>query len=134
MQRFQREHWARHHWAHGHGHWHHGGRWGFWLKARLHRRLFFWLGMTLLLMMFVAGTAGRLLVGGAAPWKAEKTGISKFVGESFASVWERPVERNALVRSMVKNFRVDIKVVDAGGKVLEASGHCEDPDMVAPVR
>ncbi|MGE0324457.1 MAG: ATP-binding protein [Polyangiaceae bacterium] len=133
MQRFRRGPWAHHPWAHAHGHWHYGGRWGFWLKARLHRRLFFWLGMTLLLMMFVAGTAGRLLVGGGAPWKAEQTGISRFVGESFARVWDRPTERTALMRSMVKNFRVDMVLVDASGRVVDASGQCEDPDMVAAI-
>ncbi|MEZ4229238.1 MAG: HAMP domain-containing sensor histidine kinase [Polyangiaceae bacterium] len=126
--------WAHHHW-HGHGHWSHtGGRWGFWLKARLHRRLFFWLGMTLLVMMFVAGTAGRLLVGGATPWKAEQTGISHFVGERFARVWDRPAERAELMRSMGYNFRVDIELKDQAGVVVDSSGRCADPDMVVPVR
>lgn len=137
MQRMRRFHEGRpwpHHWRHAHGHWHDGGRWGIWIKARLHRRLFFWLGMTLLTMMLVAGTAGRLLVGGGSPWKAEQAGISQFVGERLARVWDRPADREELIRSMVRNFRVDIVLRDGAGHVVDASGRCDDPDMVVPVR
>ncbi len=122
---------------HGHGRWHaHGhGRWharaGF-RGAPLHRRLFFWFGISILLMGAVAGAVvTHFGMRGGADEMAR--GVT-FAGGRFARVWNDPPARRELVEAIGRDLRVRVELVDAAGRALESAGPaCSSRTFTVPV-
>ncbi len=149
-------------WGHGHGPWSHaqGGPWGpearnaawrhmqaharwrhqYWrmgrlghfVRARLHRRLFLWFGLSILATGAVVATV-MSLVGGSA-WKQETERVRTFAAHRFEEVWDEPARRDALVRSIVTDLEVGVAVHDASGALLARGGEpCRKMELSVPV-
>ncbi|WP_317987857.1 sensor histidine kinase [Hyalangium gracile] len=138
-----RERWMQHHGPHGwkHGHWHHGGwhrdrlrmtRMGRYLFEHLHRRLFIWFGLSILVTGLVVATVMNL-VGGSA-WRQEMERARTFAGNRFAEVWEHPERRAELVQGISRDLDVDLELRDTtGALLLRAGGACDRPTITVPV-
>ncbi|HEX4338329.1 MAG TPA: HAMP domain-containing sensor histidine kinase [Polyangiaceae bacterium] len=115
--------------AHAHGHAHFRRR-GF-RGAPLHRRLFFWFGISILLMGAVAGTV--MMVFGSRDGD-ELGRLRAFAGGRLAVVWHDDAARAELVNAIGRDLDVGVALVDATGKALEKAGPvCAKPDIVVPV-
>jgi signal transduction histidine kinase len=113
-------------WRHGHGEWRRG--------ASLHRRLFLWFGLSILIMGIVAGAAVYAVSPSGRPWSSEVARVRTFAAARFAAVWSEPRARDELAAAVARDFDVAISVRDVSGRVLsDAGGACERPDFVVPV-
>jgi signal transduction histidine kinase len=101
------------------------------VRARLHRRLFFWFGASIL-MTFVIFGAVMSLTGGRW-WQQEVVRVRSFVGGRFAQVWDDAKARDALAASAARELDIDIVVTDPQRHVLAKFGQCEDRSLAAPV-
>jgi two-component system OmpR family sensor kinase len=107
-------------------------RLGRYLFARLHRRIFIWFGLSILVTGLVVATVMNL-VGGSA-WSREMDKARTFASNRFAEVWDVPERREALVQGIATDLDVDIELHDAAGALLMRSGNpCEKPDLTVPV-
>ncbi len=117
--------------GHGHGHRRWQGRRGF-RGAPLHRRLFFWFGVSILLMGAVAGTVMTLF--GARQGSDELARVKTFASGRFAVVWEDETARRELVQAIGRDLDVGVELVDVAGRTLERAGPaCSRADLVVPV-
>ena len=106
------------HWGYRHpphGYWH-MGRLGSFVRARLHRRLFMWFGLSIVATGAVVATVMSLVGGGT--WRQEGERLRTFVGHRFEEVWDEPARRDALVDSIAKDLQVAVELRDASGAVL----------------
>lgn len=96
--------------------------------AHLHRRLFVWFGLAILATGATVFLTMDLLGSHASRgWTAERERISRFVSGRFARVWDDPVERTELARSMARDLDVAVRLQDATGTILANvgyRGHC----------
>ncbi|HVW27774.1 MAG TPA: HAMP domain-containing sensor histidine kinase [Polyangiaceae bacterium] len=115
--------------GHGHGRWHrHAGYRG----APLHRRLFFWFGISILLMGAVAGSVVSHF--GVREGTDDWTRVVAFAGSRFARVWTDPPARKELVDAVGRDLRVRIELFDAQGRALESAGPaCDSHVFTVPV-
>ena len=77
------------------------------VRARLHRQLFMWLGITILFTGMVVSAVVSALRPDASSMQSDVMRIQRFVGERFERVWENPSERHALAQDIAKAFEVD---------------------------
>ena len=125
-------------WRHMHEHarrrrryWH-MGRLGSFVRARLHRRLFLWFGLSILATGAVVATVMSLV--GGNTWKQEGERVRTFVTHQFADVWDEPARRDALVRSIATDLAVGVEVHDAAGALLLREGPpCRRAELTVPV-
>ncbi|ATB49529.1 HAMP domain-containing sensor histidine kinase [Corallococcus macrosporus] len=121
-------------WGHRHpphGYWHMGRLGGF-VRARLHRRLFMWFGLSILATGAVVATVMSLVGGGT--WKQEGDRVRTFVGHQFEEVWDEPARRNALVESIARDLQVGVELRDTSGAVLARTKEpCRRPEFNLPV-
>ncbi|MFL5354620.1 ATP-binding protein [Archangium sp.] len=96
------------------------GRLGCYVRARLRRRLFAWFGVSILTTGLVVGLVMNLLGGPA--WRQEADRARTFVSNRLAEVWDDPVHRDALVRSVAKDLDVEVELLDAQGTPLVRTG------------
>ncbi|OJT23064.1 two-component sensor histidine kinase [Archangium sp. Cb G35] len=123
---------------HGHpGHPRHGprhgppfrpmSRLGNFIRARLRRRLFLWFGVSILTTGLVVGTVVSVMAGliGDSAWHQEMNRARTFVSNRLAEVWDDPVRRDALVRSVSEDLLVSVELRDTSGAMLvRTGGHC----------
>ncbi|HYH96184.1 HAMP domain-containing sensor histidine kinase, partial [Hyalangium sp.] len=138
------------HWPPGHGphdRWHSGPPWrhghrphgpwyktrlGRYLHARLHRRIFIWFGLSILVTGLIVATVMNLT--GGSTWRQEMELARTFVSNRFAEVWDVPVRRDALVQDISRDLNVDVELRDASGALLIREGTaCDKPDYTVPV-
>ena len=107
-----------------HGHGPHGRPFPFEIprRTRLHRRLFFWFGATIVLTGIVVAAVVALLGPGGWQWQEEVSRFRELGRAEFARTWERPEDRRALTNAVAHAFRADVTVEDANGRVLEQVG------------
>ncbi|GHG62041.1 sensor histidine kinase [Comamonas sp. KCTC 72670] len=122
------------HWGHRrpqHGYWH-MGRLGSFVRARLHRRLFLWFGLSILATGAVVATVMSLVGGGT--WKQEGERVRTFVSHRFEEVWDDPARRDALVDSIARDLQVGVELHDATGTLLASTEEpCRRPEFNVPV-
>jgi two-component system, OmpR family, sensor kinase len=102
---------------------------------RLHRRIFVWFGASILLTG-IAVSAIMAVLHDSEGWHREVRRVERFVGHRFEEVWDDPVRRDALARSMADDLALSISVRDAAGDVLFARDpkeRCHGPHMMVPV-
>ncbi|MFP2928008.1 HAMP domain-containing protein, partial [Pyxidicoccus sp. 3LG] len=108
------------------------GRLGHFVRARLHRRLFLWFGLSILATGVVVATVMSLV--GGSTWKQETERVRTFVGHRFEEVWDEPARRDALVRSIATDLAVGVEVQDTSGAMLVRSGEpCRRMEYTVPV-
>ena len=104
------------------------------VRARLHRQLFMWLGITILF----TGMVVSLVVSGLRPdsssMESDVQRVQRFIGERFQRVWEQPAERHALAQDIAKAFEVDLTLRDPARKALDQIGEpCDKPQFSVPI-
>lgn len=107
-------------------------RLGRFIRARLHRRIFIWFGLSILVTGAVVLTVMNLA--GGSSWRQELDRARVFASNRFAEVWDVPARREALVQGISKDLNVDLEVLDTSGALLSRTGAaCEQPDLAFPV-
>lgn len=135
--------WRRHrHGHHVHGHpWHPHrprhpfGRIGHFVRARLHRRIFAWFGLSIFLTgAVVSGVMAAISPFSGNPWRDEMERGRRFTGVQFARVWDRPDEREALARSVADELELGLVLHDAAtGTITRYGAHCPRTPWRVPV-
>jgi signal transduction histidine kinase len=121
--------------AHGHGHWEAHARWHFGRRFRgapLHRRLFFWFGISILLMGAVAGS---VMTGfGMRTGSDEFARVEAFASERFARVWNDEAARRELAESIGRELQIGVTLVDRSEHTLVSAGPaCPSIQFTVPV-
>lgn len=108
------------------------GRLGWYMRARLHRRLFLWFGMSILSTGIVVATVMSLV--GGNTWRQEMERAHAFIGHRFAEVWDEPAQREARLRAYAGDLQVDAELLDASGQPVARAGEmCRHPEFSVPV-
>jgi two-component system, OmpR family, sensor kinase len=109
---------------------------GRYVRARLHRRLFLWFGLTILLTALAAFVAAGLAEGtGNSGWRREYARVQTFLGNQFQRVWGDPPARDALARAIARDFETNLELTDEGGRTLATYGApCGPRALRAPIR
>jgi len=104
------------------------------VRARLHRQLFMWLGVTILFTgMVVSGVVSALRPDGSST-ESDVLRIQRFVGERFQRVWDQPEERHSLAQEIATAFEVDLTLRDTEKKPVEQIGPgCDKPEFTVPI-
>ena len=112
-------------------------RLGRYVRARLHRRIFVWFGAAILVTGLSVLVVVLLVGQGNAPWRRDYEGVKSFVGERFEKVWEDPVARGELMRSIAQNLDTGVVVFDRDHRAMYVEGsveaRCDHPAITAPV-
>ena len=105
------------------------------LAWRLHRRVFAWFGMAMVVTAVVVGGSMHLLNRGQGrAWSRDLEGTRRFVGQQFAAVWTREAERNALATQLAHDLEATVELRDAAGTVIgSVDGPCSGGVMEAKV-
>lgn len=106
------------------------------VRARLHRKLFAWFGLSILATMLVASgvlaLVGREDDGG---WRGDFHRVAAFTANRVADAWDDPARRESFARSLATELRFGVRLRDASGAVLVAEGRdCYGPSTAAVVR
>ncbi|MFL5344205.1 MAG: ATP-binding protein [Hyalangium sp.] len=123
--------------ARAHGRWQYAHQWrttrmGRYIFAHLHRRIFLWFGLSILVTGIVVATVMNLMGGSA--WRQQMDKARNFTSNRFAEVWDSPQRREELVRGISRDLDVDVELHDAAGALLVRAGNaCEAPDFTVPV-
>nr|WP_153866341.1 MULTISPECIES: HAMP domain-containing sensor histidine kinase [Myxococcaceae] len=105
------------------------GALGPFVRAHLHRRLFVWFGLSILVTGMVV-VAVMSLFAGPSPWHSEANRAQAFLAARYAEAWKDPAARTRLTRSLAQELAVDVEVLDAQGHLLEREGPaCPDADV-----
>ena len=104
------------------------------VRARLHRQLFMWLGVTILFTGMVVSLVVSALRPDASSMESDVIRIQRFIGERFQRVWEQPNERHGLAEEIAKAFEVDLTLRDAAKNTVEQIGSgCNKPEFTVPI-
>jgi two-component system, OmpR family, sensor kinase len=104
------------------------------VRARLHRRIFFLLGAAIFFTAAIFGIAQWSL--GGDQWRREMQAGRTFVGGRFERVWDDPRERDELAGAMARDLSLDVKLEDKDHGPLPGEsfgGECRRPVLTAPV-
>lgn len=93
-------------------------RMGLYLRSRLHRRLFLWLGLAILTTVLTVIGVLRL-TGNSFDWRRHQQGMAHFVTGRVLSVWDVPTERRALLHGMAHDLAVPARLLLPHGEVLD---------------
>lgn len=99
------------------------------VRARLHRRIFAWFGLSILVTGLVLGAVG-MLIGGVtgSSYSRDMERANAFVGHQFEKVWSAPAERDALAQEIARDFDVRVEMRDTAGEAIEPfSEACKRP-------
>jgi signal transduction histidine kinase len=108
---------------------------GAYVRERLHRRIFVWFGLTILLTVVISSLVVMVATGGRIPnWTRERQQAAAFFGEEFAHAWDNPAERDRLAKALGDAFEVDLEIKDTEGNRVAAAGDpCHGPEWVFPI-
>ncbi len=105
------------------------------IRASLHRRLFTYSGVGLLLTFMTFMAVTRLVDGPeGAPWRKEMQRVHAFTTGRFVAAWNDPVAREELAAALARDMELGVVLRDAGGAVISAHGGCDHSLLRAPVR
>ena len=100
------------------------------MHRRLHRRMFWWFGMSILFTGLVLGAVFKL----AGPKPSDKDGerIERLVASRVAAAWADPAAREQVARTVASDMTVSLTVVDVdGAEMLVVGERCEIADYTA---
>ncbi len=107
-------------------------RLGHYIRARLHRRIFIWFGLSILITGVMVATVMNLM--GGSHWNQEMDRARRFVSNRFAEVWDVPARREALVQGISQDLDVDLELRSPAGELLSRAGPpCDTPDFSVDV-
>src|SRR5262249_44999157 len=107
---------------------------GWYVRSKLRRRIFVWVGATLAITVAVVVWVMNLVGAGGASWKKEVDRGRNLVGHTFERVWDRPAERDDLARTLAADGELDVTLRDAGQQTLLQIGRpCTHPGFTVPV-
>jgi signal transduction histidine kinase len=109
------------------------GRFTRYVRSRLHRRLFVWFGLSILLTGLIMAFAVHVLGGSEWGWRKMADRGRAFVAGQYREAWNDPARRQALTQAMARDLKMGVVVKDAAGNVIEEAGPCERKDMHAKV-
>lgn len=110
----------------------HGGL-GRYVGARLHRRLFLYMGLAIFATFAALAVFFSLTSNGSGPWNNRDT-FRDLTGELASAVWSEPVRRDRLADHAARAVGLDIVLVDSEGHTLHRTGaNCENPMVEIPV-
>ncbi len=104
------------------------------VRARLHRQLFMWLGITILFTGMVVSAVVSALRPDASSMESDVVRIQRFIGERFQRVWDSPAERHTLAEDIAKAFEVDLTLRDSQKRAIDQVGAgCDKPQFSVPI-
>lgn len=103
--------------------------------VRLHHRLFFWFGISILATIICAALVMRFVFDpGRGPWQSASSRLRTFTAHQFAAVWRDEAARSRLVHDAASDLGLGVTVLDAAGRELQHGGQrCDRPDAVVAV-
>jgi two-component system, OmpR family, sensor kinase len=99
---------------------------GRYVRARMHRRIFWWFGATILFTLLVEGVVMTILNGGQPGWRKDFERAEAFVAGRFERAWDDPAARDEVTRALARDLAVDVRVSDANGETIEQVGPAFD--------
>jgi signal transduction histidine kinase len=107
------------------------------VRARLHRRIFVWFGLSILLTASIVGLVMQVTswTSGGGGWKRDMERIDGYVAARFAEAWADPRTRDAFAATMAHDLDVDIVLLDAARAPLATFGTaaCTRPGRSIPI-
>jgi signal transduction histidine kinase len=107
------------------------------MHARLHRKLFAWFGVAIVMTMLTVSMSMRALSAPGHSLDAERTRVERFASHGFARVWNDPAERQALAQSYGEDLGITVSVTDLQGNIVAQSegwrGASCGPTWSAPI-
>jgi two-component system, OmpR family, sensor kinase len=104
------------------------------VRARLHRQLFMWLGITILFTGMVVSAVVSALRPDASSMQSDVIRVQRFMAERFQRVWENPAERHILAQDLATTFEVDVTLRDGQKKPIDQVGaRCDKPQFSVPI-
>lgn len=104
---------------------------------RLHRRIFFWFGASILLSGVLVSVLMLILSeASSTSWRQEVERLERFVGGQFAGVWDSPEKRDAFAASFARELDLAVRLEDTRGAVIGSFGsseRCHGPRLNVPV-
>jgi signal transduction histidine kinase len=90
---------------------------GFYFRGHLHRKIFFWFGISIVMTtMVVLLTSWHF--GGSWPYERART----FMAGQFANAWEDTARRQNLATALAHDFEVGVRVADSNDATLATAG------------
>lgn len=103
------------------------------VRPRLQRRIFLWVGASIVLTTVVVGMLFRLLTP-SDRWQQDARRLERFVSARMVDVWDDSEARERFVRDLHDDLRLDAKLSDPSGAVLiQAGPPCEQAWAVVPI-
>jgi signal transduction histidine kinase len=97
---------------------------------RLHKALFWWFGITILVTCAVAFTVMRALSPDVHSFRRDAERLTAFAAGRFERVWDDPPARRELVQAVSQAFDAAVLAEDAEGKLLDqVGGECRGPSI-----
>ncbi len=105
------------------------------MVAPLHRRIFVWFGVAIIMSSCVGMGVATLFGRGNTSWKSFE-GAKRVLANRFTEVWDEPAKREALADEVAREINVDVTLRDASGTPIYVLGdQCSRRDLaLAPVR
>jgi len=91
---------------------------GFYFRGRLHRRIFFWFGISIAVTTLVVLLAAVKSHPGG--WGYERA--RAFLAGQFAAAWDDPPRRDALASAVAKDLGIDIRLADSQDATIGSFG------------
>jgi signal transduction histidine kinase len=103
-------------------------------RGRLHRRLFGWFGIAILVSFASVAIVMQLFGRGAPSFQRETERAQRFIAHTFADAWDDAAARRTTARRFATDLDLDLEVRDAHGAVLDREGPaCVRPALEVPV-
>ncbi len=121
----------------GRRHHHRGPPFRGYFRAHLHRRIFVWFGVTILITGLATGAVMAALSPlGQFAWRREVERIQGFASDRFAHVWDDPAAREELAAATARQLEVGVQLFDPRGTLLSSHGptSCRRPHQGTVVR
>lgn len=105
------------------------------VRARLHRRIFAWFGLSIFVTGLALGVVGAVMEHATGSgYRREMERANAFIAAQFAKVWDSPEERAALAQDIARDFEVRVELRDAAGEaIVPFSELCKRPAFAAKV-
>lgn len=107
----------------------------YYIRARLHRRLFVTLGFAVAAMMVATFFATQFFLSPAKSYPKKLDAIEELFTEQFTRAWPARIEREKLADATHQAFGVALTLVEAHGRALSNhGGGCEKPSVTLAIR